>query len=654
MITPHLFQPGLPLILSSEAKLNLHTSPHAMSDELDIDSSSHWGDVPSKEEPNEDASSQSNWDDNANSAAAEDDHTADNDNDNNGSMSDATKPAEQQPPPPATPSQKPKTRVSTLRSRTRKTGKTAAVQVEQVESVDPLGPLGGSLPSEPDNGAAPSSKSRVVSESYVKDKDSAEISKAIEHYKSNNERLALFGNEEPSKPLARDRLVGSTSRLSLSGNNEQQEEHTDVIEDAQLPVSSGVPTKPKELPPAKETFTISVGDPIKVGDLTSAHIVYTVHTKTSSPNFSKKEASVTRRYRDFRWVYHALENNNPGFIVPPPPEKQAVGRFNEDFVESRRSALERMLTKIARHPVLQNDPDFRIFLESDSFSADIKSKQYHSISTGEQPESKGFMSSLGGAFSFQSKFVETDEWFVEKKAHVDTLESQFKHLTKSLDAVIAQRKELSDSVADLSATLSTLATVELSKSFTELLERFAETELRIRDLYYRQCMQDVLSMTTTLEEYMRLLTSIRATFSQRQKAYFTLQAAEAEQAKKKSSLAKVQKSGKTLTDKLAALTDDLAAQDARVLNARVAFDDISKQIVAEVGRFEAERAVDFRDCVELFLENAVEAQKEAIEVFETFYQRSGFDAAAAAGAKKQAATPSAELASKSVEPTAAA
>lgn len=37
-----------------------------------------------------------------------------------------------------------------------------------------------------------------------------------------------------------------------------------------------------------------------------------------------------------------------------------------DFVERRRSGLERFLNRVAVHPVLRVDPDFRDFLEIDS------------------------------------------------------------------------------------------------------------------------------------------------------------------------------------------------------------------------------------------------------------------------------------------------
>lgn len=129
-----------------------------------------------------------------------------------------------------------------------------------------------------------------------------------------------------------------------------------------------------------------------------------IHHQTTSKGYRNSEFTVSRRYRDFLWLYNQLHNNNPGIIVPPPPEKQAVGRFDTDFVESRRAALERMLNKIAAHSVLQHDGDLKIFLESDAFNVDIKNKERKDPGLG---ESKGMFGSMLGSSS--GKFVEHDD-----------------------------------------------------------------------------------------------------------------------------------------------------------------------------------------------------------------------------------------------------
>lgn len=93
-------------------------------------------------------------------------------------------------------------------------------------------------------------------------------------------------------------------------------------------------------------------------------------------------------------------------VVAPPPEKQAVGRFDTNFVESRRAALERMLNKIAGHPILQHDADLKIFLESEAFNVDVKNKENREPDLG---QSKGMLSSFGISVGGGSKFVEHDD-----------------------------------------------------------------------------------------------------------------------------------------------------------------------------------------------------------------------------------------------------
>lgn len=114
---------------------------------------------------------------------------------------------------------------------------------------------------------------------------------------------------------------------------------------------------------------------------------------------------MSRRYRDFLWLYNSLHGNNPGVVVPPPPEKQAVGRFDTNFVESRRAALERMLNKTAAHPTLQHDADLKLFLESEAFNVDVKHKERKEP----LPESKGMFSGLGISVGGGGKFVEQDD-----------------------------------------------------------------------------------------------------------------------------------------------------------------------------------------------------------------------------------------------------
>ena len=128
--------------------------------------------------------------------------------------------------------------------------------------------------------------------------------------------------------------------------------------------------------------------------------------QTTSKGYKQAEFEVKRRYRDFLWLYNTLHANNPGVVVPPPPDKQAVGRFESNFVEARRAALEKMLNKTAAHPTLQHDGDLKLFLESEAFNVDIKHKERKEPNLG---ESKSVLSSFGINVGSTNKFVEQDD-----------------------------------------------------------------------------------------------------------------------------------------------------------------------------------------------------------------------------------------------------
>ncbi|SPQ21297.1 30e92cfd-e687-487f-9ed4-4e11597ced81 [Thermothielavioides terrestris] len=361
---------------------------------------------------------------------------------------------------------------------------------------------------------------------------------------------------------------------------------------------------------ARPVFHISVGDPHKVGDLTSSHIVYSVRTKTTSKAYRQPEFEVKRRYRDFLWLYNTLHANNPGVVVPPPPEKQAVGRFESNFVESRRAALEKMLNKIAAHPTLQLDADLKLFLESEAFNVDVKHKERKEPSLG---ESKSVLGSLG--FSVGGG---TRQWFHDRRVYLDALENQLKALLKAMDSMVAQRKAMAEAASDFSASLHALSTVELSPTLSGPLDALSELQLTIRDVYDRQAQQDVLTFGIIIDEYIRLIGSVKQAFAQRQKAFHSWHSAESELIKRKAAQDKLLRQGKSQQDRLNQVNAEVADAERKVHQARLLFEDMGRLMRSELDRFEREKVEDFKSGVETFLESSVEAQKELIEKWETF------------------------------------
>lgn len=67
---------------------------------------------------------------------------------------------------------------------------------------------------------------------------------------------------------------------------------------------------------------------------------------------STSNVVVRRRYKHFDWLLQRLEEKFIVTPLPPLPEKQIAGRFQEDFVEHRRNLLQLWVNYVTRHPVL--------------------------------------------------------------------------------------------------------------------------------------------------------------------------------------------------------------------------------------------------------------------------------------------------------------
>ena len=193
---------------------------------------------------------------------------------------------------------------------------------------------------------------------------------------------------------------------------------------------------------------------------------------------------------------------------------------------------------------------------------------------------------------------------------MDALENQLKGLMKAIDTVVTQRKGLADAASDFSVSLHALASVELSPILSGPLDGLSDLQLRIKELYERQVQQDVLTLGITIDEYIRLIGSVKTAFHQREKAFHHWHSAESDLQKKKQTQDKLLRQGKTQQDRLNQSAAEVADAERKVHQARLLFEDMGKLMRNELQRFEKEKVEDFKSGVETFLESAVEGQKE--------------------------------------------
>jgi hypothetical protein len=80
---------------------------------------------------------------------------------------------------------------------------------------------------------------------------------------------------------------------------------------------------------------------------------YEVVCKTNIPAFKLRHSVVRRRYSDFEAFRDVLERESTRVNIPTLPGKVFTNRFSDEVIEARREGLERFLTVVAGHPLLQ-------------------------------------------------------------------------------------------------------------------------------------------------------------------------------------------------------------------------------------------------------------------------------------------------------------
>lgn len=396
-----------------------------------------------------------------------------------------------------------------------------------------------------------------------------------------------------------------------------------------------------------EAFDIIVGDPLTVGDFPNTHTIYTITTKTSSSQFDHGETVVTRRYRDFLWLYERLLNNHPGCIIPPPPEKQMVNRFDSKFIENRRMALEGMLQHVAANGVLQTDPAFVLFLQSSDFTSESSAladgspigltDDDYEIATmadlmnsmviiGESPASAGgsgggFFSSLIGGLQ-APKYVETDEFILAKQEYVDQMDEQLRQLAKSLDMILEKRDELQVSLEELVVVIGQMSDLEVNADITQMMTNFEELQRDQRELLERTNISQVLTFGNVIDEYIRVIGSIRSCFDNRGRVSVNIVSLEHAVEKQQRRVEKQRVKGGML---LETAMDELSRMKT-LLDKQKEFQKVfNTNFKRDLAAFEVGKTRAMKNMVEIFWEGLIENQKHSIELWEAFYDKCKFN-----------------------------
>ncbi|CAL8310985.1 unnamed protein product [Merluccius merluccius] len=260
---------------------------------------------------------------------------------------------------------------------------------------------------------------------------------------------------------------------------------------------------------------ITVDNPESHVTAIETFIVYRVLTRTTRGDFDSSEYEVRRRYQDFLWLKGTLEEAHPTLIIHPLPEKFVmkgmVERFNEDFIETRRRALQHFLSKTAEHPLLSHSQQLKVFLTEQELTAHKK-------------QGPSFLSRMGETVRAVANSVRglksRPEEFVAMQEYADDFSNKMASLDKITQRIIKEQKEYLDELRQYGPIYTQWA--DLETELSEPLRGVAgcvdncgrETEEQIRHLaeVLEPSLHQYVLCADTLKTVLRRRDNIQAEF----------------------------------------------------------------------------------------------------------------------------------------------
>ncbi|XP_050682431.1 sorting nexin-2 [Leptidea sinapis] len=381
---------------------------------------------------------------------------------------------------------------------------------------------------------------------------------------------------------------------------------------------------------------ITITEPQKMGEGMSSYVAYRVLTKTNMPIFSRHEFAVLRRFSDFLGLHEKLTEKylRSGRIIPPAPEKSIVGTtkmkmtstpstesangssaansLQSQFVERRRAALERFLNRVAQHPVLCIDPDFREFLESDT---ELPKATSTSALSG-----AGMLRLFNKVGETVNKITyrmdESDPWFEERIARVESLENGLKRLCGACEVLANERRELAVRSHETARSIAAAAAADPHAPLSRALSHLSDLYEKIEHLRVEQSNTDFYVLTEHIKDYLGLIGAIKDVFHERVKVFQNWQHALMQLTKRRENKAKAELANRP--EKREQAANEIIEWESKVERSKQEFDTISRVIKKELERWEEIRITELRDTVLRYLEEHVKHQAQSMRYWDAF------------------------------------
>ena len=347
-------------------------------------------------------------------------------------------------------------------------------------------------------------------------------------------------------------------------------------------------------------------------------------------------SAVLRRFSDFLWLFEKLQNERPGAIVPPCPEKQPVGRFSPAFVEARRRELERFVRRVAIHPELQDCACLDTFLRADdvTFQAAKHSKagvvlqqanmmMPHNMGAPPQlamqrPKKEGFKRWFAETkTSISGDLVKSpdDELFEEIQRYVHGLDSQMKNVSTQASGLVRKGKEIANGLFEFGLAFNLLGQSE-ADALGDALCKLGETADRLSVLSAEHADKEALEFEDPLVDMIRMIHAVKLALHKRHESRLSYSTCLQDVESKQTQLAKLRAQIGMEAKAYATEMSLRRAQEAAELG-RDEFATVSQRVLREVDRFKRETAEDMRRTVLEYIRLQVEYNKKMEQIWAT-------------------------------------
>lgn len=307
------------------------------------------------------------------------------------------------------------------------------------------------------------------------------------------------------------------------------------------------------------------------------------------PTFN--DVPVSRRYKHFDWLHERLQEKFSLIPVPPLPDKQISGRYQDDFIEHRMAKLQLWVNRICQHPVMSQSSVWMHFLTCNDEKRWKMGKR-----KAEKDELMG--TNLFAAFQVPQSSLEP--LAVETKADTfgkltQKMDDGVNHLYKtSQDQIKKCSKHYKYECEKIASSLKELASAfDLEKSLpaaqlTEALKHTEETYKHIGIMYetklqrYWESLGDVLFMYKGVLAVWPDIVSFHKSFLSKHKEY------------------------QKMRDEVKLSQEDLEGIRQRM-------DVVSYAMLAEVSHFQKQKVHDFNAAMHDFLGGQISFYEEIVK-----------------------------------------